>query len=110
MGNIRLDEELAQIFVAPTGGDPYVVYDDIASRWYVTAFDSNHSRLFLAVSGDGSPLHGFLPFHLINPPFPAGFPDYPKPGFNKDAIFISFNNFGPGGGDAATIVAINKLR
>jgi hypothetical protein len=34
MGNILFDEELAQIFGAPTGGDPYVVYDDIADRWY----------------------------------------------------------------------------
>lgn len=109
MGNILLDQELAQIFGAPTGGDTYVVYDDIADRWYISAFDSNNRGLFLAVSRDGNPLHGFMPFHLINPPFPAGFPDYPKPGFNKDAIFISFNNFGPSGGAAATIVAINKL-
>ena len=109
MGNILLDEQLAQIFGAPTGGDPYVVYDDIADRWYITAFDSNDRGLFLAVSRDGNPLHGFLSFHLINPPFPAGLPDYAKPGFNKDAIFISFNNFGPGGGAAATIVAIDKL-
>jgi hypothetical protein len=109
MGNILFDQLLAQIFGAPTGGDPYVIYDDIANRWYISAFDSNDSGLFLAVSRDGNPLHGFRSFHLINPPFPAGFPDYPKVGFNKDAIFISFNNFGPGGGDAATIVAINKL-
>ncbi|MBV8132437.1 MAG: hypothetical protein JO282_08015 [Alphaproteobacteria bacterium] len=109
MGNILFDALLAQIFGASTGGDPYVVYDDIANRWYISAFDSNDSRLFFAVSRDGNPLHGFRSFHLINPPFPAGFPDYPKIGFNKDAIFISFNNFGPGGGDAATIDAIDKL-
>ena len=27
-------------FGAGSGGDPYVVYDDIADRWYVSAFDS----------------------------------------------------------------------
>jgi len=105
MGNILFDETLAQIFGAPTGGDPYVVYDDIADRWYVSAFDSNNTGLFLAVSRDGNPLHGFLTFHLAG----LGFPDYEKPGFNRDAIFIAFNNFGPGGGAAATIVAIDKL-
>jgi hypothetical protein len=110
LGNILFNEPLAQFFGASTDGDPYVVYDDIADRWYVVAFDSNHTGLFLAVSNDGNPLHGFLPtFHLHDPPFPAGFPDYPKPGFNKDAIFISFNNFGPGGGAAATVVSIDKL-
>jgi len=108
MGNILFDETLAQIFGAPTGGDPYVVYDGIADRWYIIAFDSNASGLFLAVSRNGNPLQGFLSFHLHDSPFPAGFPDYPKLGFNKDAIFISFNNFGPGGGAAATVVAINK--
>jgi hypothetical protein len=110
LGNILLNEPLAQFFGAHTDGDPYVLYDDIADRWYVVAFDSDHSGLFLAVSNDGNPLNGFLPtFHLHDPPFPAGFPDYEKPGFNEDAIFITFNDFGPGGGAAATVVAIDKL-
>jgi hypothetical protein len=105
-GGILLDEPLATFFGAPSGGDPYVIYDDRADRWYVSAFDSNGTGLFLAVSKDGNPLHGFLPtYHLTNV---GGFPDYAKPGFNNDAIFISFNNFGPGGGDAATIVSIDK--
>jgi hypothetical protein len=109
LGNILLDEPLATLFGAATGGDPYVLYDDIADRWYVSAFDSNATGLFLAISNDGNPVHGFVTFHLHDPPFPAGFPDYAKPGFNEDAIFITFNDFGPGGGDAATVVAIDKL-
>jgi hypothetical protein len=104
-GALLLDEPLATFFGASSGGDVYVVYDDTADRWYVSAFDSNDSGLFLAVSLDGNPLDGFLPtYHLAN----LGFPDYPKPGFNKDAIFISYNNFGPGGGTAATIATIDK--
>jgi hypothetical protein len=106
MGNLLFDEPLATFFGASSGGDPYVIYDDIADRWYVSAFDSNDSGLFLAVSVDGNPLDGFLPtYHLTDV---GGFPDYEKPGFNKDAIFISFNNFGPGGGAAATIASIDK--
>src|ERR1700730_15823769 len=98
-------QPLATFFGAFSGGDPYVVYDDTANRWYVSAFDSNDTGLFLAVSKDGNPLHGFLPtYQLTNV---GGFPDYQKPGFNKDAIFISFNDFGPGGGAAATIAAIH---
>jgi hypothetical protein len=103
LGNILLDEPLAQFFGAPTDGDPYVVYDDIADRWYVVAFDSDNTGLFLAVSNSGNPVQGFVTYHLHDPPFPAGFPDYPKIGFNRDAIFISFNDFGPGGGAAATV-------
>ena len=109
LGNILLDEPLATLFGAATRGDPYVLYDDIADRWYVSAFDSDGTGLFLAISNDGNPVHGFFTFHLHDAPFPAGFPDYQKPGFNKDAIFISFNDFGPGGRAAATVVAIDKL-
>src|SRR5262249_10636068 len=36
-----LDETLATLFGAPTGGDPYVLYDDLADRWYVSAFDTS---------------------------------------------------------------------
>jgi len=104
-GTILLDEPFTTFFGAASGGDPYPVYDDIANRWYVSAFDSADTGLFLAVSNDANPLHGFQVYDLTNV---GGFPDYNKMGFNKDAIFISFNNFGSGGGAAATIASINK--
>ena len=103
-GAVLLDEPLQSFFGAPSGGDPFVVYDDIANRWYVNAFDSSDSGLFLAVSNDGSPLDGFKTYDLTNV---GGFPDYAKPGFTKDAIFISFNDFGSNGG-FARIAAISK--
>jgi hypothetical protein len=102
---ILLDEPLSTFFGAASGGDPYVVYDDIANRWYVSAFDTPDTGLFLAVSNDANPLDGFAVYDLTNV---GGFPDYNKMGYNKDAIFISFNNFGPGGGSAANIASIDK--
>jgi len=86
-GAIVKDEPLSTIFGATTGGDPYVLYDDVAGRWYISALDGNDSGLFLAVSSDANPLHGFKTYHVER----LGFPDYPKPGFNRDAIFISYN-------------------
>lgn len=103
-GLLLLNEPLSALFGAPTGGDPYVLYDDIADRWYVTAFDSSYAGLFLAVSFDGNPLDGFRTYDLTNV---GGFPDYQKPGFNKDAIFVSYNDFGSGDG-AATIAVVDK--
>lgn len=104
-GNVLLDEPLSTFFGAYSGGDPYVIYDDISERWYVSAFDSDNSGLFLAVSFDGNPLHGFLPrYDLTNL---GGFPDFQKSGFNQDAIFISFNDFGSSGA-AAVIASIDK--
>jgi hypothetical protein len=105
-GSILLDEPLSTLFGASSGGDVYVLYDDIANRWYVSAFDTGAAGLFLVVSKDGNPLDGFLPtYDLSNLGGPT--PDYPKPGFNKDAIFIAYNDFGSSGGNAA-IVTIDK--
>ena len=103
-GNLLLDEPLETLFGAPTGGDPYVVYDDLDNRWFINAFDSSDSGLFLAVSNDGDPTHGFVTYDLTNV---GGFPDYAKAGYNKDAYFIAYNNFGTGGGNAE-IASIDK--
>jgi len=103
-GNILLDEPLSTFFGQSAGSDPYVVYDDIAARWYVIAMDANFTGLLLAVSNDSNPLDGFLPtYHLAN----LGSPDYPKLGYNQDAIFISYNDFNKTNADA-TIASIDK--
>jgi hypothetical protein len=103
-GTQLLDEPLSTLFGAPTGGDPYVVYDDTVNRWFINAFDSSDTGLFLAVSNDDSPLDGFVTYDLTNV---GGFPDYAKPGYTKDAYFLSYNNFGTGGGNAE-IATIDK--
>jgi len=107
-GSQLLNEPLSTLFGATPIGDPYVVYDDNADRWYITAIDSFDEGLFLAVSYDGDPLHGFQTFPVPNvmPHFGLS-ADYPKIGFNRDAIFISYNNLGFGSGSLA-IAAIDK--
>lgn len=106
-GFVLLDEPLSTFFGVPAGSDPYVVYDDIAGRWYVIAIDGPLVGLLLAVSKDSNPLDGFLPTYDLTSGIGGSVPDYPKLGFNKDAIFITYNNFGNGTG-AATIVSIDK--
>src|SRR5215472_9294816 len=55
-GAVLLDEPLQTLFGAPTFGDPYVTYDDIADRWYINAFDTNsYTGLLLAVSQTNDP-------------------------------------------------------
>ena len=88
------------------GGDVYVLYDNTANRWYVTALDGTDTGLLLAVSKDSNFLDGFLPTYNLAVTGGAGLPDYPKPGFNKDAIFIAFNNFATTGD--SEIATINK--
>ncbi|HRI16744.1 MAG TPA: hypothetical protein PLX89_27445, partial [Verrucomicrobiota bacterium] len=104
-GTILRDESLGTFFGNPSSGDPYVVYDDIVDRWYVVAFNGGATGLQLAVSNTGNPMDGFLPTYNLTDV--GGFPDYPKMGFNQDAIFISYNDFG-GGSAAATIATVDK--
>jgi Legume lectin domain/SdrD B-like domain/Bacterial pre-peptidase C-terminal domain/Bacterial Ig-like domain len=103
-GAIVYDASLATFFGQGSGGDVYVVYDDLANRWYVTAFNGDFSGLVMAVSNDSNFLDGFLPTYNLTTP--GGAPDYPKPGFNKDAIFVEYNDFSTTA--QATIITINK--
>ena len=103
---ILLDESLTSFFGQGNGGDVYVLYDNTANRWYVTALDGTDTGLLLAISNDSNALDGFLPTYNLAVTGGAGLPDYPKPGFNKDAIFVSFNNFATTG--QAEVATINK--
>ena len=107
-GAVLLDEPLSTLFGGPTFGDPYVTYDDIADRWYINAFDGdgNNLGLFLAVSQTNDPTGSWFVYDLTNL---GGLPDFAKPGFNKDAIFISYNDFGSNGGYAG-VAAIDKAQ
>jgi hypothetical protein len=90
-GNLQAGypQPLSNIFPSGFGSDPYVEYDEMADRWYIAAITSDLSSLELAVSNDGNPLNGFVVYSV----FTGYVPDYPKMGWNKDAVFISFNNF-----------------
>jgi streptogramin lyase len=98
-GNTELDEPLFQFF-SPLGldssrflSDPYVEYDDIAQRWYVSdlTFDplaSPPSTLLFAVSNDANPLHGFNE-HSFQVTGPDDYLDFDKIGYNADAVFLT---------------------
>jgi hypothetical protein len=101
-GNNLLTESSQALFssVSPsfTQTDPYIVYDDIAQRWYVTMLDDpegpygNFADLLFAASNDANPLHGFSLQERIHIG-PADFLDFPKMGFNHDAIVITAGDY-----------------
>jgi hypothetical protein len=102
-----LDEPLQTLFGVPTIGDPYMMYDKLADRWYLSAIDDNsYTGLLLAVSLTNDPTGPYYVYDLTNV---GGFPDFPKSGYNKDAIFISYNDFGSNGGYAG-VAAIDKAQ
>ncbi|MEO8268697.1 MAG: hypothetical protein ABI557_03190, partial [Aureliella sp.] len=96
-GTVQLTQSLDDFFAplgVPSAGDPLVAYDDMASRWYVVAIDgSSPDNLLLAVSNTSDPLDGFAEMHRVAVASPGGFADFPKIGFNADAVVLEANEF-----------------
>jgi len=126
-GNVLMPpEELALFFGSVFGEgdgftDPYVIYDDQAQRFYVgvletrTSPEGNQFALFdFAVSKTASPQQAsdWTVFTKLTSVSKNGteFPDFPKMGFNADAVFVSFNWFGAASGnfDDNLVLAIDK--
>jgi protocatechuate 3,4-dioxygenase beta subunit/methionine-rich copper-binding protein CopC len=105
-GTTLLDEPLSQFFASVGGAlsDPYVEYDTIADRWYVAVINNNGMDVNLAVSNDSNPLDGFNAFDV---PSAAGSADFPKFGYNADAIVIEANDFGDG---HSVVTAVDKAQ
>jgi hypothetical protein len=102
-GNNLLTEEFSTFFSSLSPSffqtDPYIAYDDIAQRWYVIILDAPNgpppfgtfSDVLFAVSNDANPLHGFTLQERIHIGS-TDFLDFPKMGFNHDAVVITAND------------------
>jgi hypothetical protein len=75
-------------------GDPIVLYDEVADRWFASQFAVNTSNgtywELIAISQTPDPLGAWYQYAFE---FPA-FNDYPKVGVWGDAYYASFNMFG----------------
>jgi len=87
--------------------DPQVMYDDLAGRFYVCVLELNaagNSDLDFAVSTTSSPSDfssaSWTDFTKITAVEEGGadFADFPKMGWNADAVFVSLNQFPNAGG------------
>jgi hypothetical protein len=85
-GNTLLDQDMNTFFGLGQGdgGDPFIVYDDTASRWYVEQLNGGYTGVEIGVSKDANPLDGFYTGFIQ-----IGFLDFPKIGFNADEMVIT---------------------
>jgi len=98
----------APVLTAGDGfSDPQVMYDDLAGRFYVCVLELNaagNSDLDFAVSTTSSPSDfssaSWTDFTKITAVEEGGadFADFPKMGWNADAVFVSLNQFPNNGG------------
>ena len=83
-GNLNFDN----LFTGFSGlGDPIVVYDQLADRWFLSEFSSSGNRLLVAISLTNDPTGNFhtYVFQADN------FPDYPKYAVWPDAYYCTTN-------------------
>ncbi len=81
------------------GGDPVVLYDQLADRWLMSEFGVGNS-LFVTVSSTSDPLGTWYTYS-----FPTGgFPDYPKYAVWSDAYYVTTNESTP------AIYALNRTQ
>lgn len=87
---------------ADGGGDPVVLYDQLASRWLLTEFTQAGNELCIYVSRNNDPLTGGWSTYVIEAP---NFPDYPKYSVWPDAYYITTNEPGD-----APIYALDRAK
>ena len=112
-GNMLAQEDFSQ-FWAPLGittssfiSDPYVVYDPIAGRFYVTMLggpDASHLDMLFAASKDSNPTDGFSVFGKVHVGASDDL-DFPKVGFNYDTVILEANDFAGGSNPSKTLFA-----
>ncbi|HJT82000.1 MAG TPA: dockerin type I domain-containing protein [Chthoniobacterales bacterium] len=89
-------------------GDPVVVYDHLADRWFLSQFTSQGPVYYfcVAVSTSPDPTGTYYRYAISTG---INFPDYPKASVWPDAYYISTREFPPQGGFAGVgAYALNR--
>jgi len=73
-------------------GDPVVLFDQLANRWFLSEFSSSGNRLCIYISQTSDPISGGWFAYQFTAP---NFPDYPKYGVWPDAYYASSNEGTP---------------
>ncbi len=73
-------------------GDPVVLFDQLADRWFLSEFSNSGNRLCIYISQTSNPVSGGWFAYQFTAP---GFPDYPKYGVWPDAYYASANESSP---------------
>lgn len=91
-------------------GDPVVLYDQLADRWFLMQFTAAAAPYFVcvAISTTSDPTGTYTRYAI---PTGTNFPDYPKAGVWSDAYYISTREFPDAGGFAGVgAYAINRTQ
>ncbi|HHQ49571.1 MAG TPA: carboxypeptidase regulatory-like domain-containing protein, partial [Acidobacteria bacterium] len=74
-------------------GDPIVLYDSLAGRWFMSQFTMDNHQC-IAVSTSGDPTGSWYLYDYLMDAGMGDFPDYPKFGVWPDGYYYTANMFG----------------
>lgn len=70
-------------------GDPIVLYDRHADRWFISQFQTGSNEILIAVSTTPDPLGTYYSYSFV--PVSNSFPDYPKFSIWHDGYYMTSN-------------------
>ncbi|MBA3704622.1 MAG: T9SS type A sorting domain-containing protein [Bacteroidetes bacterium] len=70
-------------------GDPIVLYDKFADRWFISQFQSSGNKVLIAISKTPDPTGAFYTYTFV--PASSDFPDYLKFSIWSDGYYMSTN-------------------
>ena len=71
----------------PDDGDPIVMYDKYADRWFISQFGQTGNKIYIAISTTSDPLGSYYTYSFTSPEFP----DYLKFGIWADGYYMTSN-------------------
>ncbi len=89
-GTILKTGSLGSLLGGGNAGDPIVLYDKFADRWFISQFDfSNNLQVAVSQTGDPTGAYNSYAFNVG-----ASFPDYPKYSVWSDGYYVTSNKSG----------------
>lgn len=71
----------------PNDGDPIVLYDKAADRWFLSQFGSSGNKIYIAISATGDATGSYYTYTFTSPEFP----DYLKFSVWQDGYYMTSN-------------------
>jgi len=88
-GAVLATTTLGNLWASPTpnDGDPIVLYDKAADRWFLAQFGISGNKIYIAVSTSSDPLGSYYTYTFTS----ANFPDYLKFSVWQDGYYMTSN-------------------
>lgn len=85
-------------------GDPIVMYDQLADRWFVSQFGTAQNSLVLGVSTTNDPTGTYNVYEYVF----GAFPDYPHYSVWPDGYYLSINEGGGGPNNNRSVYVMDR--